>query len=128
MNLTMASTIRNHEIGVIVDDPADLQSIRSYITDLVGAASKKSIGGGRVISMQKAPSGEKEIRLKVIKATRENYHARIDGKYPVKISMTDVSSRLEPGREYTCTAVVQWRRINNKNKATITGVTNIRPS
>jgi phosphatidylserine/phosphatidylglycerophosphate/cardiolipin synthase-like enzyme len=126
MNLYLASTIRNHEIGVIVDDPGELDEIRRYLTVLVSKNESKSVGGKRVVKVEKAPAGMKDTFFKVTKKGREYYHARLEGKYPTRVALSAVPVPLEPGMSYTCKASVQWRTTRSgRKKSYLASISNV---
>ena len=126
MNLYLASTVKNHEIGVIIDDPSDLNTIRNYLEDLVSFNESKSVGGKRVVKTAKAPAGMKDTFFKITKKGREYYHARLEGKYPTRIPISAVDIPLEPGAIYTCKATVQWRTARSgRKKSYLSDITGI---
>jgi len=126
MNLYLASTIKNHEIGVTIVDPGELNEIREYLMTLVGLNEAKSVGGKRVVKTTKAPSGLKDTFFKVTKKGREYYHARLEGKYPTRISISDVPAQLEPGTSYTCNAKVSWRTSRSgRRKSFLSDITSV---
>jgi hypothetical protein len=130
MNLYLASTIQNHEIGVMISDAANLDRIRQYLGELVSLNEAKSISGKRVVKATKVPSGMKTVAFKVVKKGRGYYHVRIDGKYPSRVAFGDVGSvDLAPGKIYTCTANVQWRTTKTgRKKSFMTGISGISPA
>ena len=126
MNLYLASTVKNHEIGVIIDDPVELNVIREYLETLVSLNESKSVGGKRVVKTAKAPSGVKDTFFTVTKKGREYYHARLEGKYPTMIPVSSTALPLEPGASYTCRASVQWRTARSGRKRPyLAGMTSI---
>jgi phosphatidylserine/phosphatidylglycerophosphate/cardiolipin synthase-like enzyme len=127
MNLYLGSTVKNHEIGVMLRDEESLQEIRDYICNLVGMAEKKSVGGKRVVSRKPAPTGTKETWFKVTKKGTKYYTIKLEGKYTSRMEIKDIGKSLIIGKEYNCHGTVKWITIHGgKKRVYLNDVTGIK--
>jgi phosphatidylserine/phosphatidylglycerophosphate/cardiolipin synthase-like enzyme len=126
MNLYYGSTIKNHEIGIIIDNVQDHDAIKKYIVELESASLKTSIDGGRVSSKHPAPTGLKKTFFKITGKGTKYYRIKLEGKYPGMIEACNVDVVLEKGFMYDCTARVNWRTVGSKKRVYLDAMTGIK--
>ena len=125
MNLYYGSTIKNREIGVIIDSPRDHDAIRKYIDELKASSMKTSIDGGRVSSKEPAPRGVKEASFKVTGKGTKFYRIKLEGKYPGTIMIDSVAEVLVKGNSYRCIATIQWRTVGTRRRVSLESISSI---